>query len=266
MSTNQLDNPIDVITSLDKSPEFYRHFASLFTPYYHLNDDDRIKDLNDSGYLLYQCVMQLDRIIDDQDVDRSPFMLSLFEMSLEKLHQIFPLKSDFWRLWRERKYFFFQAIDYEKNINHDSALWSDYCEISVKKAGLGALAIDALHYIADDKNWKIHNSLFNSYSNFSIAYQLLDDVLDVNEDLKKNQFNWLLYQCRKKGIYHLDTFQISPDLKIEVLQLSKYHFNKAKSFLPKHNVSVDNFELAIDCLSQNVTNVIDSYGRACDWK
>ncbi|SRR5574344_1999843 len=111
-------NNFNVASSSDQSPDFYRNFASLFSVYFPFVSDDHIKALDESGYGLYRCVMHIDRIMDDKEVNRLPFMLSLFENTVLTLRDLFQPSSDFWRLWNERKYFLFQSIDNEKKLNY----------------------------------------------------------------------------------------------------------------------------------------------------
>lgn len=255
-------NNFNVASSSDQSPDFYRNFASLFSVYFSFVSDDHIKALDESGYGLYRCVMHIDRIMDDKEVNRLPFMLSLFENTVLTLRDLFQPSSDFWRLWNERKYFLFQSIDNEKKLNYSYTQWSDYCDIAIKKAEMGAVAIDAMHCISNEQDWEIHNAIFQSYSKFSIAFQLLDDVLDLNEDFAKNQFNWL-FMCyfQKNGHHILNPSQMPVELKIEILQLAECYFAEAKQLLPDKRSCASGFETAIDYMSQSVKKVVVLHGR-----
>lgn len=74
-------------------------------------------------------------------------------------------------------------------MNYKHTQWADYVDVAIKKAGIGAIAIDALHFLSEEQNWDSPYAIVQSYSKFSVAFQLFDDVLDYKSDFSKD-FKW----------------------------------------------------------------------------
>lgn len=174
----------------DKSPSFYQHYASLFSNYFPEISKTIIEELDNIGYEYYHSILLLDSIVDESITKNLPQMVSLQEDAIKRLSQIFSYNCVFWKFWERRKYLFFEAISQEKQLNYKNSNWTKYAKIADNKSAFGKIAIDCLFFLSCKKDETLYNALLESHKNFSIGFQLYDDVCDFVHDLQNNQYNW----------------------------------------------------------------------------
>lgn len=219
----------------DKSPKFYQYYPRLFKAYFRNIDNKTLTMLSDAGYLYYQSILKVDSIVDDKDISGFSQMLMLQEEAIKRLASIYGLDSVFWEYWAKRKKEYFNAVVIEKSLDYNNILFSDYEDLADKKSAFGKIAIDCLHLLSNNEDISIYQTLLKSHRYFSVGFQLYDDVKDFKEDVEKGQFNWAVYELKKKvsseelnnNVNALHKLLFIRETGQEVLGKSIQYFNKS---------------------------------------
>jgi len=192
----------------DKSPRFYQHYPELFSEYFPLVNSDNLSKLSEAGYLYYHSILLMDALVDDKDFSKIPDMIQLQEQAIKALCFIYGEDSEFWKYWSLRREEYFKAVEIEKKLNSENDVSKlIYEDLAEKKSAFGKVAIDCLYVLSNPKDNFKYDLLLSSHKYFSVGFQLYDDVKDFNEDLKKGQFNWAIYQLKRS----VDFSKIEPD-------------------------------------------------------
>lgn len=248
-----------------KSPEFYEYYPRLFHCYFSGVSDDVVEVLSQAGYSYYLAIIKLDAIIDDQEYHHLFDVLDLQEETIKKISSIYPPQHSFWNYWNKRKQEYIEAISLEKNLwnNFDT---ENYNQVADKKSAFGKVAIDCLFVLSGSKEDEVYRILLESHKNFSIAFQLYDDVLDFSNDLVKKQFNRAVFDLSKIidfGHYNHDASILIKLLYIEgvgvkLLDEAMLYLEKAKegvSFLLEKSLwcdTIDDFKHSITELKHTI--------------
>lgn len=189
----------DSLIRNDKSPKFYQYYPKLFSAYFDDVSEDKINKLSEAGYLYYHSTLLMDSLIDQKDFSQIPKMMLLQEEAIKTLTTIYGKNSEFWKYWEKRRNEYFMAVEIEKTLNiEDEVSKSSYENLADKKSAFGKVAIDCLYLLTEQKDYSKYCELLTSHKYFSIGFQLYDDVKDFREDLEKGQFNWAVYQLKKR--------------------------------------------------------------------
>lgn len=181
---------------INDNPEFYLYYPALFSEYFEI-EKEKLELLCIAGYLYYQATIFLDKVIDDKNLDLLFPSMVCQEESVKILSSLYPLNSNFWTLWNQRKMDYQKAILLEKQINENPS-FENYSKLAILKATFGNCAIDGMFLLTDKKSENVYKILLQTHDYFSIAYQLNDDVLDFVNDYKNKQFNWCIYNFDSK--------------------------------------------------------------------
>lgn len=238
LSSSQL---ADQLSSTDPSPKYYRYYPRLFASYFNAIEGNSVQKLCDAGYLYYQFILLIDRIIDDKDLSKIPTSIVLQEEAIKILVTLFGEESDFWKLWNARRQEYFTSVAIEKKINtqHDAS-FEVYTQLADMKSAFGKVAIDCMWFLSDQKNITVYHNLLESHKYFSIGFQLCDDIQDFKEDLIKGQFNW--------GVHLLTKDETVKEYTQDALVLNKLFYIKGvgqKVF----KQAIDHFQKALDIVS-----------------
>ncbi len=221
----------------DKSPKFYHYYPRLFKVYFRNIDDKTLKVLSDAGYLYYQSILKIDSIVDDKDMSCFSQTLILQEEAIKRLTSVFGLNSVFWEYWERRKKEYFDAVTIEKKLDYSNIALSDYEDLADKKSAFGKIAIDCLHILSNNEDILVYQTLLKSHKFFSVGFQLYDDVKDFREDIEKGQFNWAVYELKKKidfeniDIRKLNKLLFISNVGQEILGKSIKYFKKSVNLL-----------------------------------
>ncbi|HAC62702.1 MAG TPA: hypothetical protein DCF68_03990 [Cyanothece sp. UBA12306] len=166
-------------------------FVYLFLKAFHSVNQEKIRLLALTGQLFANSLVLCDEIIDESSLgfDISS-ILGLQAMQFESYHllyQIFPPNTVFWSRFREYLSQYTQACLQEYYFKSGKLPWTEYTETaaiqSIKdKTGVAKTAIAGLVELAQDDTYL--KPLEESISNFYVANQMLDDLVDWKEDLK----------------------------------------------------------------------------------
>lgn len=251
------------------SDEIYLNYPELFADSFKQIKQDKIDALNVSGFLYYKSVLLLDGLIDDKTTTLKAEQLflsnKLQEESIKLLTSVFSLDKTFWELWNIRQQEYFKAIQLEKQLALKPN-YKKYQQVADYKAAFGKVAIDCLYVLSGKKDIQKYNDLLQSHYHFSVGLQLIDDLQDLEEDIKNNQFNWVYYQTislLKKENYDIDTLSI-PKIKkltylkgiaISIRKESLKQLQKSKQIAKKYNS--DKWILVIEKQEKEITHAID---------
>ncbi len=191
------------VLSQDNSSPFYKSYASLFKAYLPISIEIQVvEDLDVIGHLLFQMMMYIDRIEDDQakGIDT---VIALQTEATKRLSCYFPIDHSFWiqydRIVKE-----FSKRKRLDRLCHQRSSWANYESLALSRsiyAELGLIAFLELGLIENQKC----DTLIKSHRQFVIAFQLYDDCADFYEDQSKKQFNWAIHKAAIMGI-PLDQF------------------------------------------------------------
>jgi hypothetical protein len=152
-----------------------------------------------AGYLYFGSIILQDKLIDTAVVEQYeiPLLISwMQEESLHILHSIYNPESEFWNYWALRRNEYFASVQMQKKSTplgiDEYELLADY------KAAFGKVAIDCCYILfKNEKTKELHKKLIYSHGLFSMAVQLLDDIEDMEEDVKTGQVNYLIQKAVK---------------------------------------------------------------------
>jgi len=217
------------------NPAYYQNYTSLFSNAFLISKEQ--SDLLDiAGYLYYQATIFTDSLIDEKNISQFPLISVCQEESIKILTSIYGLEHNFWTLWNKRRNEYFEAINFEKELSNKKIVNSnEYETLADKKSSFGKVAIDCLYSI-DHTNAVVYEKLLLSHKNFSVAFQLKDDIKDFKEDIKNKQFNWAVYLLQQQNIENHD-----PDI------LEKYLYIRGISKL-MYLQAVDYCDKALECI------------------
>lgn len=130
---------------VNSNHEFYVNYPYLFLESQSSNDPV-VDNLCIAGFLYYQSVIYLDRILDKDISIQQAFPISNIcdEEAVKLLSSLFPLTSEYWKLWNVRK------VEYLKAYSDDFGgctmmSFDEFASHADNKSALGKLAIDALY-------------------------------------------------------------------------------------------------------------------------
>ena len=190
----------------------------------------------------------------------------LQEESIKMLSSIYELSSFFWEVWSKRKNEYFEAVKIEKSLFYQNKIdFKTYEDLADKKSAFGKIAIDSLHILDSEQSKENYKALLQSHKYFSVGFQLYDDITDFKEDFERGQFNYAIYELKKKidfDIYNNDKIILNKLLFIngigqEILTKSIAHFQKALSILLELKTKSKWLETVIE-MKETVENDLDT--------
>lgn len=220
-----------------KSPDFYERYPALFHSYFPNVKTEIVQQLSEAGFSYYRSVLNLDAIIDNGELERLFAVLELQEETISILARIYPKNNNFWKLWKQRKTEYQQAIYLEKQLFTNFSE-EKYTEVADKKSAFGKIAIDSLFELSENTNKKQYENLIESHQYFSLGFQIYDDVADFKEDFEGKQFNLAVYELSQKVDFEkykdaefLNKLFYVNGLGFSLLQKSIDSFEKAKTYI-----------------------------------
>lgn len=185
-----------------ENPAFYGYYPYLFVK----NKDKNLDLLSTCGTLYYQSLILLDRIL-DKDIkiaEALPTFMLGQEESVRILQKMLGDNPCFWEKFQQRKLELFSAYTKERTCEIENI--DDYKELASGKSAMAKIAIDALWALGYIDSTTYDRCLY-LHKLFYVAFQTLDDISDMREDLNKSQFNvanWELSQFLGRDIQSED--------------------------------------------------------------
>ncbi len=175
---------------------YYQNYASLFRDFFPQVERPLVNRLDASGRECFQAALQWDRLVDEADPDALLPLLGAYRQSVSILNGLFSPESPFWAKWSSREAEMAWAVRTERSFAGGKQLgFDDFSKLAEAKSALAKLALDGLFLLTEDRETvrPIYLSLLKSHSSFSVALQLYDDLVDVEEDFTARRFNWVWY-------------------------------------------------------------------------
>jgi len=221
---------------VEKNPIFYLYYPKLFSKVFNI-DSKTLDKLCIAGYLFYFSVLQIDRVVDDNDTSSLALISIAQEEAIKILTDIFGLESEFWTFWNIRRSEYYEAVIMEAGLKQKKQVSFDtYSNLADLKSAFGKVAIDALHLLTRKQHEKEYVKLLESHRLFSIGLQINDDIIDFTDDIKRGQFNWAVQLMEKNG----DSLD-EPKRAKKVFYLKGY--------------SNELFKLAINCIDEALVKI-----------
>lgn len=228
---------------IESNPRFYLYYPNLFCDEKKPYHDEEIKLVSIAGYLFYQSILILDKIIDEGSPSSNFILVNVSqEECIKLLTSVFGLQSKFWNLWNKNRSSYFQSIALEKKLKNEFR-FDLYEKVASTKASFGKSAIDAVALIENCVGTDRHLALLQSHDYFSIAYQINDDILDFKIDSKFGQFNLAYHELKKKynGIDELTYL----NKKLYLDGIASMLFQKAVEYLDKSLGCISNINVPL---------------------
>ncbi|MBP6024461.1 prenyltransferase/squalene oxidase repeat-containing protein [Ferruginibacter sp.] len=190
------------------SNKFFVLYISLFADAYKVSPtEEKVKELTVASYLYFYSILKLDSFVDGNTEKASfknlYFIIQAQEFANQILTKHFPLDSKFWNKWTFRNQCFFSNVQREitdPNL-YVSTNYKKYTSVVKNRNILALIAKDVIETLyLKDKD--VIPELEIIHTNFIVAYQICDDILDFKIDYEHKQINFvafLLIKNKKKG-------------------------------------------------------------------
>ncbi len=228
-----------------KNPSIYLFYPYLFKDPFGLKDSRDLEKLSIAGFLYYLSLLQSDYLIDNKEEKDGKFIKekiflieALIGQSIKILSELFDYNSDFWNFWNKRKKEYHESILHESESTYNNFEIDVYKKIAENKSAFAKVAIDSCYLISDKTNNDLYDRFLKSHTNFSIGFQILDDISDIREDYKNNQINYAIYIAKKNNLL------INPDLVEDDIK----YFYYSDVILKIFEEAFSYFDLAVECL------------------
>lgn len=181
---------------------FYNCYPYLFIEAFEGIDAKQLEMLNIAGFLCYKAIVLRDDLIDKLkpdviDTKKAEISRLFLDEAKKILLELYGKESSFWVYWQKRKLELDSTNELDRLFTVDHLGIDQYETFADNKSAFAKLAIDGLHVLSQENNWKAYTALTSSHREFSIAMQLFDDLFDVEEDFKNKQFNLAFHNVSK---------------------------------------------------------------------
>ena len=199
---------------INNNPPFYLFYTELFSSLFDQSAGivEATEKLNIAGYLYYISIMEVDTLIDEirpgelkqKEKHFLPLISSICqEESVKILSSLYPIQSNFWKIWNGRRDEYIQAIILDKK-NPEVITLAEFEDLADKKSAFGKVSIDSLFLLFGANKDELYKRVLLSHKYFSVGFQILDDILDMERDLRNPQVNFacvtLLADLKAQGI------------------------------------------------------------------
>ncbi len=255
-------------TFIESNPDYYLYYPYLFNSVFNFYDDKVLDSLSIAGFLFYRSILFMDDIFDTKGKNGSfnDFLMANVcqEETIKILSSHFDLNSPFWTAWNKRKFEYAKAYELDK-LSHKIFSFQQYVTLCDYKSTFGKVAIDAIFTLVG-KNYELeYQKILESHKNFYVAFQILDDISDYEEDDTNNQFNISKYYL-KKTTKNLESLNLQDQKKHLYLDnVAGKLYSKALSHIRKSINILRDYELPIwQSELQTMHNTIISHNLNVD--
>lgn len=214
--SKQIVNSICDLSFINDNPSYYVYYPYLFSSIFEFYDDNKLKKLSTAGFLYYKSIIYIDDIFDNKESKDAFYKFTISnicqEETIKLLSSLFQIDSDFWKIWNKRKSEYFKAYHLDK-VSHNIKNFSDYEKLADYKSSFGKIAIDSLHLLTDKKQANKYHKILKSHKFYYVAFQILDDISDYEEDATNGQFNISRFQLAK-AVKNIDEYSINDQKKL----------------------------------------------------
>lgn len=257
------------MTFINANPSYYLYYPYLYNSSYNYHNDSILKKLSIAGFLYYKSIIYIDDVFDNKEGKDTfnKFTISNIcqEEAIKLLSDLFNIDSNFWKIWNKRKFEYFKAYELDK-VSHNIQSYRDYEILADYKSSFGKIAIDALYILTEERNKSDYTKILESHKYFYVAFQILDDILDYEEDYYNSQFNISKFEL-ERSIKNLNDYNIkaqkkllySKNVAIELYEKAQLYLNKSLDLCKDLNAPKWKNELQI-LYNTALTHKLNVYG------
>jgi hypothetical protein len=233
---------------INSNPVYYTYYPYLFNTVFKIEDKKVLNVLTIAGFLYYKAIILVDEIFDNQSPKESFFSYLISDIckeeSIKLLSSLFPNEHQFWKSWNLRKFQYVKAFEIDQK-SHDINSYEAFEKLADYKSAFGKVAIDALHHISKLNDVVLYTDLLNSHKFYYTAFQITDDVIDLQEDIKNKQFNIAYFELKqgvaKEEIKEKTIKDLKNALYLNGTAVKLY--GKALSYLEKAKKTIQPYDL-----------------------
>ena len=223
---NGLGYPKEVIDNIcyqkfiRNNPDYYLYYPYLFNSAFDFSDKEVLDMLSIAGFLYYRSIILMDDIFDNKK-ETSNFNVFLTinicqEETVKILSTFFETDSEFWDIWGKRKFEYVKAYKLDKQ-SHNISSFAEYEVLCDYKSSFGKIAIDALFVLTGKHYRNEYQNVLKSHKDFYVAFQILDDVSDYEEDYINQQFN-ISKNHLEKRVDDIESYSLGDQKKLLYLE------------------------------------------------
>ncbi|MDF0706526.1 hypothetical protein PY091_04800 [Muricauda sp. 81s02] len=138
------------------------------------------------------------------------------EETVKILSTFFETDSEFWDIWGKRKFEYVKAYKLDKQ-SHNISSFAEYEVLCDYKSSFGKIAIDALFVLTGKHYRNEYQNVLKSHKDFYVAFQILDDVSDYEEDYINQQFN-ISKNHLEKRVDDIESYSLGDQKKLLYLE------------------------------------------------
>ena len=139
---------------------------------------------------------------------------------------------------------FIKAFKIERDSKAIESL-SEFEELADFKATFGKIALDSLQILAESKGNEAYSGLLESHKYFYVAFQILDDISDFEEDFINSQFNISRHYLLQLNPKSSQESLVKQKKMIYVEGITDQLYTKCLDYLKKAFDAVDKYELPL---------------------
>lgn len=240
---------------IQSNPKYYMIYPFFFNEYFKVDNFKILQTISLSGFLYYKSLIFIDNIFDKSSgiLSFDDYMIANIcqEESIKLLTSVFEWDSIFWKYWNMRKKEYALAFEMERNPKNVDYNW--FKKLADFKSAFGKIAIDSLHLISENENDNLYEDLIESHKCFYTAFQIMDDIGDIEEDFENNQFNIANFKINE----YLSKIEVKDNLELNIVDKKKLMYSEG--------VAEKLYEEAINCIEQGLEIVLPYTQKSDLW-
>ncbi|WP_028888808.1 prenyltransferase/squalene oxidase repeat-containing protein [Tenacibaculum ovolyticum] len=204
---NTLELPENIVKAIadkqfiENNPVYYTYYPYLFNTVFKIENKKILDVLTIAGFLYYKAIILVDEMFDNQSPKDSFFSYLISDIckeeSIKLLSSLFPNNHQFWKSWNSRKFQYVKAFEIDQK-SHAINSYEGFEKLADYKSAFGKVAIDALYHISKLNDIVLYTDLLNAHKFFYTAFQITDDVSDLQEDIENGQFNIAYFELTQE--------------------------------------------------------------------
>lgn len=149
---------------IDNNFAFYLCYPYLFASAFNV-DEKKVADLSIAGYLYYKSIIFMDELLDKNKISMELVTKITIcqEEAIKLLSSIFPLSSQFWKNWNQRRIEYLNAFHVDKVLLNVKS-FKEFEVHAGNKSAFGKVAIDALNLLSLPSDVKLYQKLLKGTS------------------------------------------------------------------------------------------------------
>jgi|TARA_E500000318_G_scaffold46428_1_gene43766 hypothetical protein len=246
---------------IQNNPDYYLYYPYLFDSAFDFSDKKVLEMLSIAGFLYYRSIILMDDIFDNKE-ETSNFNDFLTinicqEETIKILCTFFEKDSLFWHIWGKRKLEYLKAYRLDKQ-SHNIFSFGEYEVLCDYKSSFGKIAIDALFVLTGKHYRNEYQSVLKSHKDFYVAFQILDDISDYEEDHINGQFNISKNYLGKK-VDNIESYSLGDQKKLLYLEgvagnlYSKAHEHILRAFAMVGDYKIPRWQDELQRMQNTIT-------------